>query len=210
METRSITVTLDKAREWYKSEGILKEIALQAFTKDELTVIPFEEITTFKKACEVMDISYIDFGKMLKGFYGGEIFNKTLASVAAIKLNIIRQALNKGQKMSFTEGTIWYPYTPFVTRESTYYNDELRDGEMVEVAQFTHDGKTYRLLGGDAVHGSLAGLGYFDSHLGAAGSYAKIGFLGCATKEIAEHMSKYFAKEIFEAKYSNFIDFEWV
>lgn len=210
METRNILVTLEKAREWYKAGGTLKEVALQAYTKDELTAIPFEQITTFKKACEVMGISYGDFNKMLKGFYGGEIFNKTPASVAAIKLNIIRQALNKGQKMSFTNGTIWYPYTPSVTKESTYYNDELRDGEMVEVAQFTHNSETYRLLGGIAYDGSRAGLGRFTSHYGVAYSDAAVGFLGCATKEIAEHMSKYFAKEIFEAKYGDFIDFEWV
>lgn len=209
METRNIAITLDKGREWYKAGGDLKEIALQVFTKDELTATPFEEITTFKKACEVIDISYADFGKMLKGFYGVNIFNKTLASVAAIKLNIIRQALNKGQKMSFTEGTIWYPYTPSITKESTYYNDELRDGDMVEVAQFTHNGETYRLLGGSTLNDHI-GLGRLYSSTGVADSDSNVGFLGCATKEIAEHMSKYFAKEIFEAKYSNFIDFEWI
>lgn len=39
MEKRNIILTLDKAKEWYKKGGELKEIALQAFTEKELTKI---------------------------------------------------------------------------------------------------------------------------------------------------------------------------
>lgn len=132
------------------------------------------------------------------------------ASAAAYKLNIIREALNKGQKMEFTKGTIYYPYTPFVTRKSTYYNDEFRDGSMVEVAQFMSNGEVYKLLGSNADYGCDAGLGNFYSYTGVGYSYAIVGFLGCASKEIAEHMSRYFAKEIFEAKYGDLVNYEWV
>ena len=38
-EKRNITLTLDKAKEWYKKGGELKEIALQAFTEEELTKV---------------------------------------------------------------------------------------------------------------------------------------------------------------------------
>lgn len=34
--TRNITLSLDKAKEWYKQGGELKEVALQAYTKEEL------------------------------------------------------------------------------------------------------------------------------------------------------------------------------
>ena len=37
---RNITLTLDKAQEWYKKGGELKEIALQAFTERELNPLP--------------------------------------------------------------------------------------------------------------------------------------------------------------------------
>ena len=37
---RNITLTLDKAKEWYKKGGELKEIALQAFTEQELNSLP--------------------------------------------------------------------------------------------------------------------------------------------------------------------------
>ena len=46
---RNITITLEKAKEWYNSDNkSLKEIALQAFSKDEL-LPSFKDITTFKK-----------------------------------------------------------------------------------------------------------------------------------------------------------------
>ena len=51
-EERNITLTLDKAKEWYKKGGELREIALQAFSEKELTVLPksweeFVESTKF-------------------------------------------------------------------------------------------------------------------------------------------------------------------
>lgn len=39
-EERNITLTLEKAKEWYKKGGELKEIALQAFTETELNPLP--------------------------------------------------------------------------------------------------------------------------------------------------------------------------
>ena len=46
METRTIKVTLDKAKEWYFSEDpILKELALQAFTKNELDPLTYKQIS---------------------------------------------------------------------------------------------------------------------------------------------------------------------
>jgi len=39
-EERNITLTLDKAKEWYKKGGELKEIALQAFNEKELNSLP--------------------------------------------------------------------------------------------------------------------------------------------------------------------------
>ena len=39
-EERNITLTLDKAKEWYKKGGDLKQIALQTFTEKELNPLP--------------------------------------------------------------------------------------------------------------------------------------------------------------------------
>lgn len=39
-EERNITLTLEKAKEWYRKGGELKEVALQAFTEKELNPLP--------------------------------------------------------------------------------------------------------------------------------------------------------------------------
>ena len=48
-EERNITLTLDKAKEWYKKGGELKEIALQAFTEKELTEVDLPK--TWEEFC---------------------------------------------------------------------------------------------------------------------------------------------------------------
>ena len=51
MKERNITVTLNKAKEWFNSgNATLKEIALQAFSKEELTTFDFTKIKTFEDA----------------------------------------------------------------------------------------------------------------------------------------------------------------
>lgn len=52
-EERNITLTLDKAKEWYKKGGELKEIALQAFSEKELNPLPrsWEEYIRKYGAC---------------------------------------------------------------------------------------------------------------------------------------------------------------
>lgn len=48
-EERNITLTLDKAKEWYRKGGELKEIALQAFTEKELTKLDLPK--TWEEFC---------------------------------------------------------------------------------------------------------------------------------------------------------------
>lgn len=50
MESRNITLTLDKAKEWYKQGGELKEVALQAYKEEELTKIELPK--TWEEFCE--------------------------------------------------------------------------------------------------------------------------------------------------------------
>ena len=47
METRNVTLTLEKAKEFYNSGNTaLREVALQAFTKEELTIPKWQNIET--------------------------------------------------------------------------------------------------------------------------------------------------------------------
>ena len=207
MKERNVTVTLNKAKEWFNSgNATLKEIALQAFDKDELTY-NFKNITTFKKACEALNLDYM---LCLSNICNITIISK--ASAAMFKLNIIRKALNFGQDLHLTkdpkDSYIYYPYNPFITKSSTYYKNKINSGKMEVIGKIKSEGKEYNVLGGYAFIGGGAGLGYFDSHNGVGSTYAYTGFLGCATKEIAEHFGKYFGMLITEAKYGDMVDFE--
>ena len=204
---KNISVTLEKAREWYNSgNATLKDIALQAFDKDELT-FNFKTITTFRKSCEALRLNYGDMTCMAR-----KIATFSRASAAMFKLNIIRKALNLGQDLHLTkdpkDSYIYYPYNPFITKSSTYYDSEIISGRMEVIGKIKSEGEEYNVLSGSANNGGLAGLGYFNSNDGVGRTNAGIGFLGCANKEIAQHLGKYFGMLITEAKYGDMVDFE--
>ena len=204
MEERNVTVTLDKAKEWFNSgNATLKEIALQAFDKDELT-FNFKNITTFKKACEALGLNYNIISIVTK-----DIATFSRASAAMFKLNIIRKALNLSQDLHLTKDYyIYYPYNPFITKSSTYYKSEINSDKMKVIGKIKSEGEEYNVLGGYAADGGSAGLGNFYSDSGVGNANANIGFLGCANKEIAQHLGKYFGMLITEAKYGDIVDFE--
>ena len=207
MEERNITVTLNKAKEWFNSgNATLKEIALQAFSKDELTY-NFKDIKTLENACEALGLDYSIISIVTK-----DIATFSKASAAMFKLNIIRKALNLGQDLHLTkdpEGSyIYYPYNPFVTKSSTYYKNEINSGRMKIIGKIKSEGEEYNVLSGSADAGGGAGLGRFHSCYDVGVANAAVGFLGCANKEIAEHFGKYFGMLITEAKYGDIVDFE--
>lgn len=206
METRNLTITLEKAREWFYSEDAsLKEIALQAFDKDEL-ICNFKNITTFKKACEALDLNYADMACLAK-----VIAKTSRASAAMFKLNIIRKALNLGKNLHLTKSrTYYYPYNSFVTENSSFYKREIANGEMEVIGKIKSEGILYNVLGSNATNGVNAGLGNFNSDIGVGFAANNLGFLGCASKEIAQHFGKYFGMLITEAKYGDLVDFEIV
>ena len=199
MKERNITITIDKAREWYNSENdTLKKIALQAFSKNELK-FNFRSIKTFEKACEVLDIDFDQINSVIEDIL---IFGGGISSVEMLKLNIIKKALNLWQDLSFTENSknphLYYPYNPCVNKNSTLYKSKLDLGEMEIIGKIKVGKTEYNILSGGAIC-SCAMVGCF-------GNYGE--FLGCATEEIARHFSKYFGMLITKAKYSNLEDFE--
>lgn len=203
-KNRNVCISYDKALEWYNGDNkSLREIALQAFSEAELNACHFTRITTFEEACQAIGVSS-KIEDMFKEYY---TFKKSRASIASIKVNIIRQALNMGYKIDLTANEIWCPNNIFINADSDYFTKE----SAIEVAQFRYNNKVYKLFSAKPVNDPVhQGVGVFHSEIGVGFSNADIGFLGCTTKEIAEHMSKYFAKEIFEAKYGDFIDFKWI
>ena len=209
METhKKIDVSLDEAKEWFNSgNATLKEIALKAFSKDELTY-NFNDITTFKKACEALGLNYDTIV-----FKAKEMSYVSKASAAMYKLNIVRKALNLDQDLHLTknpeDSQIYYPYNLFVTENSIYYERELKSSRMEIIGKIKCEGEEYNVLGGSAHDGGgLTGFGGFYSNDSVGYAPTNIGFLGCANKEIAKHFGKYFGMLITEAKYGDIVDFE--
>ena len=210
MEERNITISFDKAKEWFNSNNeTLKELALQAFSEEELTTFDFTKIKTFEDALTAL--GYKESTKVYIRNTINDISMYSRASAAMTKLNIIRKALNLGQDLPLTkdpkDSCIYCPYNPFITKSSTYYKSELNSGKMEVIGKIKSEGEEYNILGGYAFVGGV-GLGIFHSGYGVGRAYADVGFLGCATKEIAEHFGKYFGMLITEAKYGDMVDFE--
>lgn len=203
METRNANITLEKAKEWYKKGGDLKEVALQAFTEEELMAPKFANIKTFTDACEALNIkpSIIEVTSIP--------VEEARHMSAIYKLDIIRRALNEDWKPSLVQGSVYYPYVRFYpagqkAREVVSEHKEWKLGESLIA-----DGKEYTLVGGICDYCCFGGLTNFWCKWGYIHPYS--GLLGCKSKEIAEHMSRYFSKEIFEATYANHVGtYQWV
>lgn len=205
METK-ITITLDQARSWFSSgNDELRELALQAFSKDAL-VGNFRDITTFEKACDVLGFRHYASGVDF-------IATMSVASAAMFKLNIIRRALNLGYDMHFAKNPknsfIYYPYNPLATipKGCNYYKEQINSGIFQIIGKVKIEGVAYNVLGGGITHDVNSGLGGFNYQTGICRCMSEVSLLGCATKEIAQHFGKYFGMLITTAKYAD-EDFE--
>ena len=205
---KKIDLSLDEARELYKGGNkTVKEFVLRVFSEDELSENYFTKIKSFEDAMTVLGMS-VDDGNAIVS----TIKETSKTSAAMYKLNIIRKALNLRQDLHLTKNPedsyIYYPYNPFVTNSSTYYESDINSGKMEVIGKIKSEGKEYNVLGGDASNGGIAGLGSFYSNHGVGLANATIGFIGCASEEIASHFGKYFGMLITEAKYGDLENFE--
>lgn len=209
MIKRSVSITLEKAQEWYNSgNDSLKEIALQAFNENELK-FDFRNIKSLSDACSVLSLNY---SEILSESCYMEVISK--ASAAMFKLNIIKKALNLGKELSFTKNPedsyICYPFNPIIRKDSTYYSDEIKEGRIKIVGKFKVEGEIYLILGDSAIASitGFSGLGALNPKNGSCQAFSNTAFLGCASREIAEHFSRYFGTLITEAKYGDLKGFE--
>lgn len=193
MESRNVTLTLDKAREFYNSgNNALKEIALQAFTKGELKTPKYSNIKTFEDAVAALGLCICDVEMDLDGLDNHGFEANTSEHLKAIyKLDIISKALNGGWKPSLIENITHYPFVRFYPAGQKAREAAASNGWNLG-STFMTDNEKYTLVG-------------------SAYSSSCVGLLGCKSREIAEHMSRYFAREIFEACYAQHVGvYEWV
>lgn len=209
METRNVTLTLEKAKEFYNSgDAALMEVALQAFTKEELTIPEWQNIKTFEDACLALGIDIYRTDYDLNCFLSAE-GNLGKHLTAIYKLDIIRKALNGTDwKPSLVEGKVYYPFVRFYPAYKAKDAANSNRGKLGP--SFIADGEKYTLVGGGpSYYFCGVGVGGFCMGVGHVNAYA--GLRCCKSEEIAQHMSRYFMKEIFEAIYAQHIGmYEWV
>ena len=206
METRNVTLTLEKAKEFYNSGNTaLKEVALQAFTKEELTIPEWQNIKTFEDACKYLGLNmdFVNFALCnMENIEGG--FGKHLTAI--YKLDIISKALNGTDwKPKITEGNIYYVWVRFYKESSDIpYNKKI-------IGKFIADGQKYLLVGGFGGCKCYNGLGDFSYWSGYGYLDTSLGLLCCKSAEIAQYMSEQFGKLIFDACYAHHIgSYQWV
>ena len=210
METRNVALTLEKAKEFYNSgNAALMEVALQAYTEGELTTPKFTDIMTFGDAIKALGLNKYDVEIDLEEFNCQSFEGNTSKHLKAIyKLDIIRKALNGTYwKPSLVEGKVYYPFVKFYPANKA--KDAVNRNRWKLGPSFIADGEKYTLVGGGYYCWGAPGVGNFLEGAGHVNAFA--GLLCCKSEEIAQHMSRYFMKEIFEAIYAQHIGmYEWV
>ena len=158
------------------------------FIPEDYTVIK-----DFETACRVLGISNVIPAEIQ--------VHKQLC--AMYKMQIVLKAVNKGHDFNLISGEVWYPYVRFIDKSNVdrrIYSDESR------VLDFNYEDRTFTLVGGD-VSGTYDGLGCFDSSISVGYSSAAFGFFTCHSKQIAHHVSKYFAALIFDCCFARELGF---
>lgn len=197
------------AKEIYNSgNSNLKEVALQAYTEKELTAPKFTDIKTFEDACEALGIKDYRFELSFKG--NSKLFHYEHME-AILKLEIIRKALNGDWEPRMAGNDTYCPYIRIDHASRAEETAKYLDLKVKET--FIADGKKYSLICGDTTNYGCTGCtGLCNYTFEDAGEVSfALGLLCCKSEEIAEHMSLYFGKEIFEACYAHHIGaYKWV
>lgn len=119
---------------------------------------------------------------------------------------IVVAALTNNEERHLTTGERWYPVVQFCKpgKEKNCYGSEI-------IGSIESEGQKFTVVGGGANGGATAGLGGFHSIDGVSNSWHNVGFRSVSRREIAEHISKYFGRLLFEVHYGGVnCDWKWV
>ena len=163
----------------------------------------WKTITTFNDAF-IYVRDYLPECKDLITSYTKAMHGSYEYSVACYR--IVVAALTNNEKRHLTTGDKWYPIVQFCLPKDK--NNCLGN---VFIGTIELEGVKYSVVGGGTYYGADAGLGAFDSYYGVSDSYTIFGFRSISSKEIAQHISTYFGKLLFDVHYGGTnCDWEWV
>lgn len=136
-------------------------------------------------------------------------YNTTLEDSYEEKVALYRivvAALTNNEKRHLTTGERWYPIVQFC-----HSKDKKNCHGNTIVGTIESEGERYLVVGGYAANGALEGLGCFDSHCGVSYSWSYVGLQSVSSKEVAEHISKYFGRLLFDVHYGGTnCDYKWI
>ena len=125
---------------------------------------------------------------------------------SVICYRIVVAALTNNEKRHLTTGDKWHPIVQFCRPK-----DKDNCCGSVLIGTIESEGARYSVVGGGTNYGAIAGLGDFSSSYGVSHSYAYFGFRSVSSKEIAQHISTYFGKLLFDVQYGGTnCDWKWV
>ncbi len=174
-------------------------------------------VITFKE--ELLDrlkdvdsvLEYIKTLATSKGWAGELLheYNCTVKGSYSEKLTIYRMvvaALTNNKKRHLTTGERWYPVVQFCYPKNVKncYGNEI-------IGKIESEGQEFVVMGGYVDSSAHTGLGGFDSLYYVSASWARVGFRSVSSKKVAEHISKYFGKLLFEVQYGGVnCDWNWI
>lgn len=199
MEKRFITISFNDAKKWYKGDNTtLKELALQAFNEEELQKNHYTNIKCFEDAVKALNLGYNSVITKIQMLEDNHL-------KAIYKLDIIKKALNGNWTPLIEKGDIYFPNVEIYPNKDI---DKISNKNRVIEKPSIYSTRKYILVGGDVSKHHWIGLCAFENNQGCINPY--LGLLGCKSEEIAMHMSKYFAKEIFDAVYIHYNNYKWI
>ena len=163
----------------------------------------WKSITTFEDALFYVR-NYLPECEDLLTSYNHTISGSYEHSVVCYR--IVVAALTNNEKRHLTTGDKWYPVVQFCRPK-----DKNNCWGNVLIGTIESEGVRYSVVGGDANGGASAGLGHFYSGDGVSYSDTSVGFRSVYSKEIAQHISTYFGKLLFEVHYGGTnCDWKWI
>lgn len=159
----------------------------------------WKSITTFDDALLYVR-NYLSEGEDLLISYNKSIPGSYEHSVICYR--IVVAALTNNEKRHLATGDKWYPAVQFCRPKA-----KNSCWGSVWIGTIESEGTRYSVVGGYA----YAGFDGFHSCFGVSYSNVRIGFRSVSSKEIAQHISTYFGKLLFDVCYGGTnCDWKWV
>lgn len=171
--------------------------------KEENLLDSLKDIVSVKYRIRSLALDGVKWAKDLWDEYSGSEDDSYSEKIYLYRMVVA--ALTNNEERHLTTGERWYPVVQFCKpgKEKNCWGSEI-------IGTIESEGQEYTVVGGNAYNGAYAGLGGFVSTFGVSYSWADIGFRSVSSKEVAEHISKYFGRLLFDIHYGGTnCDWSW-